>query len=175
MLKKPEIKPIVIRKYANRRLYDTDTSAYVTLDDLCNMVKGGKDFIVQDAKTGEDLTRSVLTQIIFEQESKGYNILPVAFLRRIISFYDDNLRTLLPHYLESSMEAFSQNQNKMRDYLSKSPVGDVFGNLSPVKQFEMMGKHNMDLFQQAVDMFSQFNPMQHYFQENPKEKVKKSS
>src|SRR5262249_33707608 len=109
--------PITIKKYANRRLYNTATSSYVTLDHLCQMVKDGVDFVVFDAKSGEDITRSVLTQIIVEEESKGQNLLPINFLRQLISFYGDNLQFLLPRYLEQSMESFALNQEQMRKYL----------------------------------------------------------
>jgi len=111
--KTPQTEPIVIKKYANRRLYNTDTSSYVTLDDLCEMVKVGSEFIVYDAKSGEDLTRQILTQIIFEEESHGEHLLPINFLRSIIGFYDNSLKGFVPHYLESTMQTFSKNQEKM--------------------------------------------------------------
>ncbi len=139
-------KPVIVKKYANRRLYDTLTSRYVTLEDLCQMVKDGIDFVVQDAKSGEDLTRSVLTQIIFEQESKGYNLLPIPFLRQIIAFYGDNISALLPPYLEKSMENFTKNQEYMRNY-----IGSFMGDFSPLKQFEEISKQNMQYFEQAVE------------------------
>ena len=109
---KPE--KIVIKKYANRRLYNTAKSSYVTLDDLSKMVRAGQDFAVYDAKTGVDITRSVLTQIIFEEEAKGHSMLPTNFLRQIISLYGDTLQGVVPSYLEASMETFSQNQDRMR-------------------------------------------------------------
>src|ERR1700740_3000555 len=99
-------KPVVVKKYANRRLYNTATSSYVTLDDLAKMIKEGGDFVASDAKTGEDITRSVLTQIIVEQEQKGQNLLPISFLRQLISFYGDSMQWLVPRYLEHSMKAF---------------------------------------------------------------------
>jgi polyhydroxyalkanoate synthesis repressor PhaR len=105
-----ETPPIVIKKYANRRLYNTATSSYVTLDDLSAMVKKGGDFVVYDAKTGEDITRSVLTQIIVEEEQKGQNLLPISFLRQLISFYGDNMQWLVPRYLEHAMKSFAHNQ-----------------------------------------------------------------
>jgi len=144
---------IVIKKYANRRLYDTDSSVYVTLDDLCKMVKDGVEFTVVDSKTDEDLTRIILTQIIFEQESKGYNLLPEGFLRQIISFYDDSLGSFLPSYLEGMMSNFTGNQEKMREQVK------AFEQYSPVKQFEAMGSQNVEMFEKAMKMFSQFNPM----------------
>lgn len=147
----PESNAVVIKKYANRRLYNTDTSAYVTLDDLCLMVKRGVEFVVYDAKTSEDLTRQILTQIIFEQESKGYNLLPINFLRRIIALYDDNVREFVPHYLEASMDSFTQNQEKMREY-----VGQAMGSFSPFAQMEEIGKQNMDFAKRTFEMFNPF-------------------
>lgn len=144
---------VVIKKYANRRLYDTSTSKYVTLDDLCQMIKRGEEFVVHDAKTNEDLTRQVLTQVIFEQESQGYNMLPVSFLKHVIRFYDDSLRTVLPSYLDTMMHNFAQNQDKMRAYVGKL---DEF---SPLKQFEQLSRQNMEFFEKMMGMFGQFNPM----------------
>ncbi len=143
--------PVVIKKYANRRLYNTATSSYVTLDHLCQMVKDGVDFVVYDAKTGEDITRSVLTQIIFEEESKGQNLLPIGFLRQLISFYDDSLRAVLPSYLELSMQTFTRNQGEMRDHMK-----DTFGEALPLNQMQEWGKQNAALFQQAMSMFTPF-------------------
>ncbi len=144
-------KPITIKKYANRRLYNTATSSYVTLDHLCQMVKDGKDFVVYDAKTGEDITRSVLTQIIFEEESKGQNLLPISFLRQLITFYGDSLQALVPSYLEVSMSSFARNQEQMRQYLA-----EAFGEMFPFKRFEEMGRQNIALFQRAMSMFNPF-------------------
>ena len=141
-----------IKKYANRRLYNTGTSTYVTLEDLAAMVKAGEDFVVYDAKTGEDITRSVLTQIIFEQENKeGQNLLPITFLRQLIRFYGDSMQMLVPRYLENSMAAFARNQEQMRKYMT-----DAFGMLPFGQQLEEMGKQNMALFQNALRMFSPF-------------------
>ena len=145
--------PIVIKKYANRRLYNTATSSYVTLDYLCQMVKDGADFVVYDAKSGEDITRSVLTQIIVEEESKGQNLLPINFLRQLISFYGDNLQFLLPRYLEQSMEAFAHNQEQMRNYLK-----DSFGGMFPFGRFEELGKQNIAFLEQAMRMWNPFKP-----------------
>ncbi len=145
--------PITIKKYANRRLYNTATSSYVTLDHLAEMVKEGVEFTVYDAKTGEDITRSVLTHIIVEQESKGQNLLPVSFLRHLISFYGDSLEAVVPKYLEHSMQSFARNQEKMRDYLQ-----DAFGGLTPFSAFEEMGKQNVALFESAMKMFTPFYP-----------------
>jgi polyhydroxyalkanoate synthesis repressor PhaR len=144
--------PITIKKYANRRLYNTATSSYVTLDHLCQMVKDGIDFVVFDAKTGEDITRSVLTQIIVEEEGKGgQNLLPINFLRQLISFYGDNLQFLLPRYLEQSMDSFALNQEQMRKYLQES-----FGGIFPFSRFEELGKQNMAFLEQAMRMWSPF-------------------
>jgi len=143
--------PITIKKYANRRLYNTATSSYVTLDHLCQMVKDGVEFVVFDAKTGEDITRSVLTQIIVEEEGKGQNLLPINFLRQLISFYGDNLQFLLPRYLEQSMDAFALNQEQMRKYLQES-----FGGMFPFNRFEELGKQNMAFLEQAMRMWNPF-------------------
>ena len=143
-------KPVVVKKYANRRLYNTATSSYVTLEDLATMIKEGGDFVVHDAKTGEDLTRSVLTQIIVEQEQKGQNLLPISFLRQLISFYGDSMQFLVPGYLEQAMVAFARNQEQMRKNLRAT-----FG-IFPFGQFEEMGKQNMALFEQALKMLSPY-------------------
>ncbi len=141
--------PVTIKKYANRRLYNTATSSYVTLDHLAEMVKDGIDFAVFDAKTGEDITRSVLTHIIVEQEGKGQNLLPISFLRHLISFYGDSLQAVVPKYLEHSMQSFAQNQENMRDYLQ-----ETFGNMSPFSTFEEMSRQNMAFFESAMKMFT---------------------
>jgi polyhydroxyalkanoate synthesis repressor PhaR len=132
-------KPTVIKKYANRRLYDTGRSSYVTLDDLCIMVKEGRDFVVYDAKSGEDLTRAVLTQIIVEQEGKeGQNLLPINFLRQLIGFYGDNVQNAVPNYLEQALESFTQNQEKFRE-MFKVP-----------STFEDLSRQNMTMFENAM-------------------------
>ena len=141
-------KPVVVKKYANRRLYNTATSSYVTLDDLAKLIKEGGDFIAQDAKTGEDITRSVLTQIIVEQEQKGQNLLPTSFLRQLISFYGDSMQVLVPGYLEQAMIAFARNQEQMRKNLQAT-----FG-IFPFGQFEEMGKQNIALFERALKMIA---------------------
>jgi polyhydroxyalkanoate synthesis repressor PhaR len=143
--------PVVIKKYANRRLYNTASSSYVTLDHLSDMVREGTDFVVLDAKTGEDITRSVLTQIIFEQESKGQNLLPVQFLRRLIRFYGDQMQGFLPPYLEMSMESFSKAQEQMRENMSRA-----FGATTPMAAFEEQAQRNMALFQQAMKVWTPF-------------------
>ncbi len=144
--------PVTIKKYANRRLYNTGTSTYVTLEDLASMVKAGDDFLVYDAKTGDDITRSVLTQIIFEQENKdGQNLLPVSFLRQLIRFYGDSMQLLVPRYLELSIDTLSREQDKLRNQLS-SALG-----VNPlVAPFEQHIRRNMDLFEKAFAMFSPF-------------------
>ncbi len=144
--------PITIKKYANRRLYNTATSSYVTLDHLSQMVKDGTNFVVYDAKSGEDITRSVLTHIIVEEESKGQNLLPIDFLRHLISFYGDSLQSLVPRYLDHSMGSFARNQEQMRHYMR-----DALDGLMPFQQFEEMGKQNMALFENAMKMFTPFD------------------
>ncbi|MDH3474916.1 MAG: polyhydroxyalkanoate synthesis repressor PhaR [Rhodospirillales bacterium] len=141
--------PITIKKYANRRLYNTATSSYVTLDHLCQMVKDGVDFVVYDAKTGDDITRPVLTQIIVEEESKGQNLLPINFLRQLISFYGDNLQWVVPRYLEHMMGTFATNQDRMRQHMN-----EAFGGMFPFNNFEEMGKQNLALFESAMKMFA---------------------
>jgi polyhydroxyalkanoate synthesis repressor PhaR len=146
-----EAETVVIKKYANRRLYNTAASTYVTLDHLSEMVREGIDFIVLDAKTGEDITRSVLAQIIFDQESRGQNLLPVQFLRRLIRFYGDQMQGFLPPYLEMSMESFAKAQEKMRENMSRA-----FGATTPMAAFEEQAQRNMALFQQALSMWTPF-------------------
>ena len=144
-------KPVVVKKYANRRLYNTASSSYVTLDDLAKMIKEGGDFVVYDAKTGEDLTRSVMTQIIVEQEQKGgQNMLPISFLRQLIGLYGDSMQFLVPGYLEQTMMTFARNQEQMRKNLRAT-----FG-IFPFGQFEEMGKQNIALFEQALKMLSPY-------------------
>ena len=145
--------PAVVKKYANRRLYNTATSSYVTLDELSRMVRAGQHFVVYDAKTGEDLTRSILTQIILEEDSKGRNLLPINFLRQLIGFYDDSLRAFLPRYLELSMDNFAANQEQIRRYIE-----GTFGQFFPMGQFEDMARQNMALLQRAATMFTPLKP-----------------
>ena len=140
---------VVIKKYANRRLYNTQTSSYVTLDHLAAMVKEGTEFEVQDARTGEDITRSVLTQIIFEEEAKGQSLLPIKFLRQLIRFYGDSLQTFVPGYLDMSMESFTKNQGAMRDRIAEALGG---GN----HMIENMTRQNLQLFENAMAMFTPF-------------------
>ncbi|KLN62393.1 polyhydroxyalkanoate synthesis repressor [Kiloniella spongiae] len=142
---------IVIKKYANRRLYNTATSSYVTLDHLCQMVKDDVDFVVYDAKSGNDITRSVLTQIIVEEEAKGQNLLPISFLRQLISLYGDSMQWVVPKYLEHMMEGFSENQDKMRQSMQ-----ETFGGIFPFGNLDEMNKQNMALFENAMQMLSPF-------------------
>jgi polyhydroxyalkanoate synthesis repressor PhaR len=146
-----ESEPVIIKKYANRRLYNTAASSYVTLEHLSEMVREGVDFVVQDAKSGEDITRSVLTQIIFEQENRGQNLLPVQFLRRLIRFYGDQMQGFLPPYLEMSMESFAKAQEQMRENFSRT-----FGATTPMAAFEEQAQRNMQLFQQAMKVWAPF-------------------
>ena len=141
--------PVVIKKYANRRLYNTQTSTYVTLDHLSEMVKDGIEFEVRDARTAEDITRSVLTQIIVEQEAKGQNLLPLRFLRQLIRLYGDSLQSVVPGYLDLSMESFVKNQEAMR-----SRVAEAFGGSTQV--FENMARQNLAMFENAMKVFSPF-------------------
>jgi polyhydroxyalkanoate synthesis repressor PhaR len=143
--------PVVIKKYANRRLYNTQTSTYVTLDHLAHMVKEGTEFEVRDARTGEDITRSVLTQIIFEEEAKGQSLLPIKFLRQLIRFYGDSLQSFVPGYLDMSMDGFTKNQEAMRTRLA-----EAFGGSTHV--IENMTRQNMAMFERAMQMFSPFVP-----------------
>ena len=142
--------PVVIKKYANRRLYNTQTSSYVTLDHLAQMVKEGTEFEVQDARTGEDITRSVLTQIIFEEEAKGQNLLPIKFLRQLIRFYGDSLQAFVPGYLDMSMESFTKNQGAMRDRIAQALGG---GN----QMVENLTRQNLAMFERAMQMFTPFS------------------
>lgn len=154
-----EKKPTVIKKYANRRLYDTGTSTYVTLEDLAGMVKRGEDFAVCDAKTGEDITRQVLTQIIFEQEGKdGQSLLPIAFLRQLIRFYGDSMQMLVPSYLEFSIDKLTKEQQKFREQFSSAlPAGPFTEPTRAAFQaMEEQARKNMAVFRQALTMFNPF-------------------
>jgi polyhydroxyalkanoate synthesis repressor PhaR len=148
---KTEQQPVTIKKYANRRLYNTGTSSYVTLEDLAAMVKSGEDFLVYDAKTGEDITRSVLTQIIFEQENKeGQNLLPITFLRQLIRFYGDSMQMLVPRYLEVSIESLTREQEKFRQQMAQA-----FG-VGGFSTLEDQVRRNMEMFERAFSMFAPF-------------------
>ncbi len=142
--------PTIIKKYANRRLYNTGTSTYVTLDDLAKMVKDEEDFIVVDAKSQEDITRSVLTQIIVEQESRGGHLLPTNFLRQLIRFYGDSMQTLVPSYLDFSMNSLARDQEKFREQMSKTFGATAMGAM------ENQVRSNMAMFERAFRMFTPF-------------------
>jgi polyhydroxyalkanoate synthesis repressor PhaR len=144
--------PIIIKKYANRRLYNTQTSSYVTLDHLCDMVKDGVEFEVRDARSGEDITRQVLAQIIFDEENKGQHLLPIQFLRQLIRFYGDSLQSFVPSYLEMSMESFTKNQQEMREKFAEA-LGGKLG----FKDFEQMTRQNIQMFERAMKMFTPFS------------------
>jgi polyhydroxyalkanoate synthesis repressor PhaR len=152
--------PVVIKKYANRRLYNTGTSTYVTLEDLAEMVKKGEEFTVHDAKSGDDITHPVLTQIIFELENKeGQNMLPVPFLRQLISFYGDQMQMVVPSFLEQSMIAFAKEQERFREQMKsamgKSPM-DMMNVATPMKALEEQTRRNIEMFQNAMRLFTPF-------------------
>jgi len=163
---------IVIKKYANRRLYNTGTSTYVTLEDLATMVKKGEDFLVQDAKSGDDITHSVLTQIIFEQESKtGNTLLPISFLRQLISYYGDQMQMVVPTFLEHSMKNFADQQAQMREQMTRA-FGEtpITKNLQmPIQMMEEQVRRNTDLFRQAMQMFSPFGAQGATAEREPKD------
>lgn len=146
--------PIVIKKYANRRLYNTASSAYVTLDDLSQMVKDGSDFVVHDAKSGENITRQVLTQIIFEEEAKGENLLPIDFLRQLIRFYGDSMQAFVPSYLQFSMEHLTREHERLREEM----VGTAGTEM--IKSMEDQARKNMSMFQDAMQLFNPFAAIQ---------------
>ncbi|MGD9670572.1 MAG: polyhydroxyalkanoate synthesis repressor PhaR [Hyphomicrobiaceae bacterium] len=163
MLNKTEIQAdkreaVVIKKYANRRLYNTETSTYVTLDDLAQMVRSDRDFVVYDAKSGDDLTHSVLTQIIVEQEGRegGQTLLPIPFLRQLIRFYDDSIGRMVPSYLQFSLETLAKEQEKFRNQFA-----NAFGNpAAAFEAYQEQARKNMAMFEQALSMWSPFGPMQ---------------
>ena len=151
-----EKKPTVIKKYANRRLYHTGTSTYVTLDDLAAMVKGGEDFVVFDAKTSEDITRPVLAQIIFEQEGKeGQNLLPITFLRQLIRYYGDSMQALVPRYLEHSLHTLAQNHQAFREQMDTAFGANPFGTVAFHAVDDQVQK-NIAMFRDALRMFTPF-------------------
>ena len=150
--RKPSSDKVVIQKYANRRLYNKATSSYITLDDLAGMVRDGVDFVVYDAKSGEDITRKVLTQIIFEEESRGQNLLPIQFLRQLIRFYGDQMQAFLPSYLELSLDSFMRQHERMRGQIGVINPTNIPG----IGGFDDQIKQNMALFNQAMKMFSPF-------------------
>ena len=150
-LKAGDKPPVVVKKYANRRLYNTESSSYITLDNLADMVRQGRDFVVYDAKTGEDITRGVLTQIIVEEEGKGRALLPTAFLRQLIGFYGDQMQSLVPRFLEQAMGALTQQQEQMRSAMQKT-----MGNLFPFGNMEEVGRQNMAMMERAMSLFTPF-------------------
>ena len=150
---------VVVKKYANRRLYNTETSSYITLDNLADMIRAGRDFVVYDAKSGEDITRGVLTQIIVEEESKGGSMLPAAFLRQLIGFYGDSLQGVVPKYLEQAMANFARQQAQMRQVMQQTfspflPIGVPVGLPHSVEE---IGRQNMALMERALSMFNPFH------------------
>ncbi len=164
---------VTIKKYANRRLYDTGRSSYVTLDDLCEMVKEGHDFVVQDAKTGNDITRSVLTQIIVDQESQGENLLPTNFLRTLIGFYGDKVQNFIPGYLEQTLDLFVKNQERMREQINKSFEGmrTMEGMFPGMTSLEELRRQNMEMFEKTLKMMTPFGTT--YGQPSEDDKTKK--
>ncbi len=150
-VKPAEKPPVVVKKYANRRLYNTESSSYITLDNLAEMVRQGRDFIVYDARSGDDITRSVLTQIIVEEEGKGQNLLPTNFLRQLIGLYGGSMQGLVPKYLEHAMTSFAQQQEQMRTAMQKT-----MGTLFPFGNIEEVGRQNMAMMERAFSMFTPF-------------------
>ena len=148
--------PVVVKKYANRRLYNTESSSYITLDTLAGMVREGRDFVVYDAKTGDDITRGVLTQIIVEQEGRGQNLLPTGFLRQLIGVYGDQVQGLLPRYLEQAMAAFAQQQEQMRTAMQKTmgSMGTLFPFGAP--SIEEVSRQNLAMMERAMTLFAPF-------------------
>jgi polyhydroxyalkanoate synthesis repressor PhaR len=155
-----EKEPTTIKKYANRRLYNTGTSTYVTLEDLADMVKSGEDFTVIDAKSGDDITRSVLTQIIFEQENKGQNLLPITFLRQLIRFYGDSIQNLIPTYLDFSIDSLVRDQEKLRSQMTNAFGPGAFGPAAfgpgAMDAIGEQVRRNTEIFEQAMRMFLPF-------------------
>lgn len=142
---------VVIKKYANRRLYNTATSSYVTLEHLAQMVREGVDFVVYDAKTNDDITRSVLAQIIFDEEGRGQNLLPLQFLRQLIRFYGDSMQAFLPSYLELSLDSFARQQERMQKEL-----GAGVGGADALEFYQNQVRQNLALFDRAMKMFTPF-------------------
>ncbi|MCP4394700.1 MAG: polyhydroxyalkanoate synthesis repressor PhaR [Alphaproteobacteria bacterium] len=158
MAKKNTGDTVIIKKYANRRLYDTSSSSYVTLDHLASMIKEKKNFVVQDAKSAKDITRTVLTQIIVEEESKGETLLPIGFLRQLIGFYGNSVGKLVPSYLEMSLQSFATNEDKMHELLQ-----NTFHGMFPTTQFETIAQNNVEMYRKAISMFS---PMSSFYNAN---------
>ena len=146
------MQPVVVKKYANRRLYNTESSSYITLDTLAEMVRDGRDFVVYDAKTGDDITRSVLTQIIVEEEGKGKAMLPTGFLRQIIGFYGNSMQGMVPNYLEQAMTNFASQQEQMRQAMEQT-----MGSFFPFR-VDDVGRQNVSMMERAMSLFSPFYP-----------------
>ena len=146
--------PVVVKKYANRRLYNTESSCYITLDNLAEMVRQGRDFVVYDAKTGEDITRGVLTQIIVEEEGKGHNLLPTTFLRQLIGFYGDQMQNVVPRFLEQAMGALAQQQEQVRAAMQKT-MGSI-GTMFPFGNIDEVSRQNMAMMERAFNLFTPF-------------------
>lgn len=149
--KADRLPPVIVKKYANRRLYNTDSSSYITLDTLADMVRSGREFSVHDAKTGEDITRGVLTQIIVEEESKGRAMLPTSFLRQLIGFYGNGMQSLMPRYLEEAMASFARQQEQVR-----RTVQQTLGPFMPFS-IEEVGRQNLAMMERAMSLFSPFH------------------
>jgi len=149
-----QVPPVVVKKYANRRLYNTESSSYITLENLADMVRAGRDFVVYDAKTGDDITRGVLTQIIVEEEGKGHNMLPTNFLRQLIGFYGGAMQGVVPGYLDQAMKAFTQHQEQMQATMKKT-VGSM-SSLFPFGNMEEINRQNMAMIERAWSMFTPF-------------------
>jgi polyhydroxyalkanoate synthesis repressor PhaR len=150
------VPPVVVKKYANRRLYNTESSSYITLENLAEMVRAGRDFVVYDAKTGDDITRGVLTQIIVEEEGKGHNLLPTNFLRQLIGFYGGAMQGVVPGYLDQAMKAFTQHQEQMKETMRKT-VGSM-SSLFPFGNVEEISRQNLAMIDRAWSMFTPFKP-----------------
>ncbi len=149
-----QVPPVVVKKYANRRLYNTESSSYITLENLADMVRAGRDFVVYDAKTGDDITRGVLTQIIVEEEGKGQNLLPTNFLRQLIGFYGGAMQGVVPGYLEQAMKAFTAQQEQVQTAMRKT-VGSMSG-LFPFGNVEELSRQNIAMMERAFSMFTPF-------------------
>ncbi|MBS0640407.1 MAG: polyhydroxyalkanoate synthesis repressor PhaR [Acetobacteraceae bacterium] len=165
--KSAEKAPVVVKKYANRRLYNTESSSYITLENLGDMVRAGRDFVVYDAKSGEDITRSVLTQIIVEEEGKsGQNLLPTTFLRQLIGFYGGSMQGLVPKYLEHAMSSFAEQQESMRAAMQKT-----MGGLFPFGNIEEVGRQNIAMMERAFSLFTPFYRPHENASEEPRDEV----
>ncbi len=145
------MEPIIIKKYANRRLYNTETSSYITLEDLGILIRDGREFEVVDAKSGKDLTRAVLAQIIFEEENKGASMLPISFMKQLIGFYDNSMQSVLPYYLDMTMDIFKQNQTQIKEQVDKK-----LGDFSPFNHMQNMQRQNIEQMQHMMALFNPF-------------------